>query len=34
MEIRIEIQQIDALKIRTDVLVLKYAQEFHSGVDT
>lgn len=33
MEIRIEIQQTDALKIKADVLVLKYAQEFF-GVDS
>jgi hypothetical protein len=32
MEISIEIQETDALKIRADVLILKYAQEFH-GVD-
>ena len=30
MEIGIEIQQADALKIRADVLVLKYAQELYS----
>jgi hypothetical protein len=33
MDIGIEIQQTDALKIETDVLVLKYAQEFF-GVDS
>jgi len=33
MEIRIEIQETDALKIKADVLILKYAQEFH-GVDS
>ena len=33
MEIRIEIQETDALKIKADVLVLKYAQEFF-GVDS
>ena len=33
MEIRIEIQATDALKIKADVLILKYAQEFH-GVDS
>ena len=33
MEIRIEIQKTDALKIKADVLILKYAQEFH-GVDS
>ena len=32
MEIHIEIQQTDALKIKADVLILKYAQEFY-GVD-
>ncbi|HSL45192.1 MAG TPA: hypothetical protein VK897_17295 [Anaerolineales bacterium] len=32
MEIDISIQQADALKIKADVLVLKYAQELH-GVD-
>lgn len=32
MEIRVEVQQVDALKIQADVLVLKYAQAFH-GVD-
>ena len=32
MEIRIEIQEADALKIKADVLVLKYAQELQ-GVD-
>ncbi|MGZ9165212.1 MAG: hypothetical protein ACXW4U_08560, partial [Anaerolineales bacterium] len=33
MEIGIEIQETDALKIRADVLVLKYAQEFF-GADS
>ena len=33
MEIRIEVQAADALKIKADVLILKYAQEFH-GVDS
>jgi len=28
MEIGIEIQETDALKVKADVLVLKYAQEF------
>jgi hypothetical protein len=34
MAIGIEILEADALKIKADVLVLKYAQEFHSGADT
>ena len=34
MEIRIEIQEADALKIKADVLVLKYAQDFFSGADS
>ena len=33
MEIRIEIQATDALKIKADVLILKYAQELH-GIDS
>jgi hypothetical protein len=33
MEIGIEIQEVDALKIKADVLVLKYAQEFY-GADS
>lgn len=33
MEIGIEVQEVDALKLKADVLVLKYAQEFH-GVDS
>lgn len=33
MEIGIDIQETDALRIKSDVLILKYAQEFH-GVDS
>jgi hypothetical protein len=33
MEIGIEIQEIDALRIKADILVLKYAQEFY-GADS
>jgi hypothetical protein len=33
MEIGIEIQETDALKIKADVLVLKYAQDFF-GADS